>query len=83
MLGATGGAAVQMQLDLASPGELRQVAIAARARHKFRRRKALIWAARVVTLVVIVGGWQWLTSIKVIDPFFWGQPSGIVKQLSA
>jgi NitT/TauT family transport system permease protein len=56
--------------------------ITARARSKSRRRKALIWAARVLTFVVIVGGWQLLTDAKIVDKFFWGQPSGIVKQLS-
>jgi NitT/TauT family transport system permease protein len=46
-----------------------------------KQSKALIWAARAVTLVLVIGGWQLLTSAKVIDPFFWGQPSGIVRQL--
>ena len=42
-----------------------------------------MWAARVATLVFVIGGWQLFTSLKIIDPFFWGQPSGIVKQLNA
>ena len=29
----------------------------------------------------MVGGWQLLTSVKIIDPFFFGQPSGIVLKL--
>ena len=40
-----------------------------------------MYAARVATLVVVIGGWQLLTSWKVIDPFFFGQPSGIVSKL--
>ncbi|MEA2147275.1 MAG: sulfonate transport system permease protein, partial [Solirubrobacteraceae bacterium] len=40
-----------------------------------------VWAARAVTLIIVVGGWQLLTAAKVIDPFFFGQPTGIVSQL--
>ena len=36
---------------------------------------------RVLILVVVIGGWQLLTSVGIIDPFFWGQPSGIWNQL--
>jgi sulfonate transport system permease protein len=46
-----------------------------------RRRRLGVYAARVVTLVVIVGGWQLFTSVKIVDPFFFGQPSGIVLRL--
>ena len=46
-----------------------------------RRRTLTVWTARVVTFVVVIGGWQLLTAAKVVDPFFWGQPSGIVSQL--
>jgi NitT/TauT family transport system permease protein len=52
------------------------------ARHTARRRRILVWAARLATLVVIIGGWQLLTDAKVVDRFFWGQPSGIVAQLN-
>jgi NitT/TauT family transport system permease protein len=55
--------------------------IAAAARQRVHRRRAMVWAARAVTFVVIVGGWQLLTTWKTVDPFFFGQPSGIVSQL--
>jgi NitT/TauT family transport system permease protein len=58
-----------------------EAAITAAARRRRRRRSQLVWAARALTLVVIVGGWQVLANAKVIDPFFWGKPSGIVSQL--
>ena len=51
-------------------------AIAAR-----RRRRILVNSLRVLILVVIIGGWQLFTSVGIIDPFFWGQPSGIWHQL--
>ena len=66
--------------DLAA-GE--EAAVAADLRRSTRRRRTWVWAARVGTLVIIIGGWQLLTSAKIVDPFFWGQPSGIVKQLNA
>jgi NitT/TauT family transport system permease protein len=53
-----------------------------------RRRRILINSLRVLLLVVIVGGWELLTRFQpsgaktpVIDPFFWGQPSGIWAQI--
>jgi NitT/TauT family transport system permease protein len=42
-----------------------------------RRRVAAVWGARLAFLVVIIGGWQLFTSLKIVDPFFYGQPSGI------
>jgi NitT/TauT family transport system permease protein len=74
--------------DTAAPGAIgdlaaaEEAAVAADVRASTRRRRTRIWAARIATLVVIIGGWQLLTSAKIVDPFFWGQPSGIVKQLN-
>jgi len=51
------------------------------ARQQNVRRRVLVYAARLLTLVLFVGGWQLLTATKVIDPFFFGQPSGIVSRL--
>jgi NitT/TauT family transport system permease protein len=49
---------------------------------KISRRTLLVWAARIITLFVIIGGWQLLTSMKIVDKFFWGQPSGIARQFA-
>ncbi|HEY3992613.1 MAG TPA: ABC transporter permease [Ktedonobacteraceae bacterium] len=46
-----------------------------------RRRRTLVYSLRILFLVVIVGGWELLARIGVIDSFFWGQPSGIWQQL--
>ena len=46
-----------------------------------RRRRIVVNSLRVLILVVIIGGWQLLTTIGIIDPFFWGQPSGIWQQI--
>ena len=45
------------------------------------RRRFLVCAAQLATLIVIVGGWQLFTQWKIVDPFFFGQPSGIVSEL--
>jgi NitT/TauT family transport system permease protein len=48
-----------------------------------RRSRRRLWVnvARVALLVAVVGGWQLLTNLKVIDPFFFGQPTGILARL--
>src|SRR5256712_3999353 len=46
-----------------------------------RRRRILVNSLRVLILVVFIGGWQFTTSVGIVDPFFWGQPSGIWNQL--
>jgi NitT/TauT family transport system permease protein len=53
-----------------------------------RRRSILVNVLRVLFFVVIIGGWElgarWTlpgASAPVIDPFFWGQPTGIWTQL--
>jgi NitT/TauT family transport system permease protein len=65
-----------------APAGTDEAAIAADIRGRARRRKILLWAARAAAAVIVIGGWQLFTSAKIVNPFFWGQPSGIVKQLS-
>lgn len=48
---------------------------------RIRQRRVLVYILRVLFLVVIIGGWELLARVGVIDPFFWGQPSGIWQQL--
>jgi NitT/TauT family transport system permease protein len=57
----------------------RQAAPAIRRRRRYR---AWVWAARLAVLVVVVGGWELFTRLKIVDPFLYGQPSGIVKQIN-
>jgi sulfonate transport system permease protein len=45
------------------------------------RRRILVNVLRVLLLVVFIGGWQFTTSVGIVDPFFWGQPSGIWNQI--
>src|SRR5947209_14618691 len=53
-----------------------------------RQRRTLVNVLRVLFIIVIIGGWELGAHWKlpgaqnpVIDPFFWGQPSGIWAQL--
>ena len=43
------------------------------------RRRLSVLVAQVVVLILVFGGWQLFTSLKIVDPFFFGQPSGIVR----
>ena len=46
-----------------------------------RRRARLVLALRLAVLVFLVGGWELGVRAGLIDPFFFGQPSGIVTKL--
>jgi NitT/TauT family transport system permease protein len=51
------------------------------ARRAARRRVARVWAGRVGLAVLVIGGWQAFTTWGIVDPFFFGQPSGIWHRL--
>ena len=55
--------------------------IADAARRRRRRRTALVWLARALALLFILGGWELFTDLKIVDPFFYGKPSGIYREL--
>ena len=52
----------------------------ARAR-SIRRRRFNVYALRVLVAVVWIASGQLLTNLKLVDPFFFGQPSGILQKL--
>jgi NitT/TauT family transport system permease protein len=58
-----------------APGD--DLAAVRRAR---RRRRGLIWALRIVVLVVFFGAWEVLTTY-LFDPFFYSKPSLIAARL--
>jgi NitT/TauT family transport system permease protein len=51
------------------------------ARSRARMRKVRVNLARLAVAIVVIGGWQLLTGWNVLDPFFFGRPSGIVTTL--
>ena len=56
--------------------------VASEAARRRRNRRILVNVVRLITLVVIIGGWQLFTDWKIVDPFFFGQPTGIVSRIS-
>jgi NitT/TauT family transport system permease protein len=52
---------------------------AAQARR--RRRSLQVQVLRVLLALCLIGGWELGARTKVIDPFFWGQPTGIATQV--
>ena len=51
------------------------------ARRARKRRTAWIWVGRAAVAVIVIGGWQWFTSVGWVDKFFFGQPSMILDSL--
>jgi sulfonate transport system permease protein len=56
--------------------------IAKIARQRALQRKRLVLTAQVTTAVVLIGSWQLLSYLGIVDPFFFGSPLGIVKRLA-
>lgn len=54
---------------------------AQRNRAGIRRRRVLLYSLRILILVALIGGWELASSTGIIDPFFWGKPSGIWAQI--
>jgi NitT/TauT family transport system permease protein len=70
--------AISTPATLAGNGNEPSVADA--AKRAVRKRRAAVWAARLGFAVFVIGGWQAFTTWKIVDPFFYGQPSGIWKR---
>ncbi|MHB8748854.1 MAG: ABC transporter permease [Aggregatilineales bacterium] len=47
------------------------------AARAIQRRRNVINFWRILVLVIILGGWELTTRLKIVDQFFYGQPSGI------
>jgi len=45
------------------------------------RRGLLVNTLRIVFLVLVIGGWELGARTAIIDPFFWGEPSGVWQQI--
>ncbi|MGI8718232.1 MAG: ABC transporter permease [Lapillicoccus sp.] len=60
-------------------GYAEQLPTRRRGRNAWRR--GALAAARLGIVVVLVTGWQVSVSTKVVDPFFWGAPTGVWEQL--
>lgn len=56
-------------------------AVHSEAKARYRRRRLIVAVLRVAIAVVLIGGWEIGARAKIIDPFFFGQPSKIWVQL--
>jgi NitT/TauT family transport system permease protein len=45
------------------------------------RRRALVLSLQALVLVTVLGGWELLARTQTIDPFFYGEPSGIARRI--
>lgn len=46
-----------------------------------KRRASIIVTLRILIFVGATGAWEWATTMGWIDPFFFGQPSGVASQI--
>ncbi len=53
----------------------------ARAQAQLRRRRIIVNILRITVGVVFLGTWEITSHFEIIDPFFFGQPSGVVMQI--
>ncbi|MGH8891619.1 MAG: ABC transporter permease [Acidothermaceae bacterium] len=66
-------------VDSSAPASESSIADA-RRRAQLRRRLA-VYLSRTAVVVIVIGGWELFVRLKIVDPFFWGQPSGIYSQI--
>jgi NitT/TauT family transport system permease protein len=50
-------------------------------RRQQRRRRLAVQGLRALTAVVWIGSWELTTRLHLVDPFFFGMPSGILRRL--
>ncbi|MDE8344555.1 MAG: ABC transporter permease [Acidocella sp.] len=70
--------------DMASvtiPAAISESTIARNAQIRMRKRKRFVLASQLGTFIFIIGSWQIMADYKIIDPFFFGSPGGIVFRL--
>jgi sulfonate transport system permease protein len=72
----------QASAAVAADTEPDEESIATKARFRAQRRKQLVLFGQVVAFVAVVGSWELLSDLQVIDPFFFGSPLGIVRRLA-
>jgi NitT/TauT family transport system permease protein len=70
--------AISKQSEASTPLEERKGTQGSAERNRYR---ILVNSLRILVFIVIFGGWELGARTHVIDPFFWGQPSGIVAQI--
>src|SRR6266705_1634052 len=75
-------ARLEVTAPISAPGTPAPITDLAAQRIRARRRRELnIYGLRVLVAVLVLGSWELTTRIGIVDQFFFGQPSGIAKQL--
>jgi NitT/TauT family transport system permease protein len=69
------------QADLLAPAERTDRERLDARRTALRWHQAKVQGLRLTAAVVWLGSWELLTRINVVDPFFYGTPSGIAKRM--
>src|SRR2546422_9296075 len=62
-------------------GEGNASELASRRSRAARRRRLVVYSLRLLFAVVWIGSWELSTRLNWVDPFFVGQPSGVVARL--
>ena len=65
----------------AAPAAVAEDPAAGRRRER-RRRRLTVQGLRVLTAIVWIGSWELTTRLHLVDPFFFGMPSGILGRLA-
>src|SRR5207237_10932717 len=75
-------ARLDVTAPISAPGTPAPITDLAAQRIRARRRRELnIYGLRVLVAVIVLGSWELTTRIGIVDQFFFGQPSGIAKQV--
>jgi NitT/TauT family transport system permease protein len=43
--------------------------------------RGVVWAARLLVFIVVIGGWELCARLGIVNPFFYGQPSQVIGQI--
>jgi NitT/TauT family transport system permease protein len=73
--------AAEVRSALHSEIAVDEATVSAKAARQSRRRKLKVVGSRALVAVLVIGGWQLFAQMKIIDPFFFGEPSGVVGRL--
>src|SRR5437879_1280714 len=65
----------------AQAGEGNAAELAARRSRAARRRRVVVYGLRLLFAALWIGSWELSTRLNWVDPFFVGQPSGVVARL--
>jgi NitT/TauT family transport system permease protein len=65
--------------DDASPEDVD--AFVARSQSEARRHRGIVYLARAALVAFVVGGWEYSARHKIVDPFFYGQPTKVLTQI--